>query len=97
MQPIYKYYLWKEAFITWYDCAAAKLWSAHWYDQGQQLGLSEVVECLKTMFNWKKEIINYQRLRNTNAAVEGRNNRIKTLQRILYFTRNPSIYKERYG
>lgn len=55
-------YQWKEDFITWYD-------------QGKALGLSEVDECLKTMFNWKEEIINYHHLRYTNAAVEGRNNR----------------------
>ena len=73
----------------------AKVWFEHWCDQGQKLGLSEVDEYLKTMFNWKEEIINYHRLRYTDTAVEGRNNRIKALQRRLYFTRNQSVYKER--
>ena len=89
----------KEDFITWYDCAPdvkiATIWFERWFEEGMALELSEVDECLKTMFNWKEEIINYHRLRYTNAAVEGRNNRIKALQRRLYFTRNPSVYKER--
>ncbi|WP_121639587.1 transposase [Virgibacillus sp. Bac330] len=40
-------------------------------------------------------LLNYHRLRYTNAAVEGRNNRLQALQRRLYFTRNQAIYKER--
>lgn len=92
-------YAWKENFITWYDCApnvkVAKKWFDLWYNEGQALQLDQVDECLKTMFNWKDEIINYHRLRYTNAAVEGRNNRIKALQRRIYFTRNQSVYKER--
>ncbi|WP_146551104.1 ISL3 family transposase [Rummeliibacillus sp. SL167] len=92
-------YKWKEDFITWYDCApdvkTATIWFERWCEQGQALSLVEVEECLKTMYNWKEEIINYHRLRYTNAAVEGRNNRIKALQRRLYFTRNQSVYKER--
>ena len=92
-------YKWKESFITWYDCAPdvriAEIWFERWYNEGKSLEIDVVDECLKTMSNWKEEIINYHRLRYTNAAVEGRNNRIKALQRRLYFTRNQSIYKER--
>lgn len=92
-------YEWKENFITWYDCApsvkVAETWFERWYNDGKSIGLDVVDECLKTMSNWKEAIINYHRLRYTNAAVEGRNNRIKALQRRLYFTRNQSIYKER--
>ncbi|RFA37162.1 hypothetical protein CAI16_01400 [Virgibacillus dokdonensis] len=92
-------YNWKENFITWYDCAPnakiARVWFERWYKEGKSMELDVVNECLKTMANWKEEIINYHRLRYTNAAVEGRNNRIKALQRRLYFTRNQAIYKER--
>ncbi|UOF92887.1 transposase [Fodinisporobacter ferrooxydans] len=47
------------------------------------------------MENWKEEIVSYHLLRFTNAAVEGRNNKIKALQRRHYFTRNTVCYKQR--
>ncbi|PWA12246.1 hypothetical protein DCC39_06880 [Pueribacillus theae] len=37
---------------------------------------------------------NYHQLRFTNASVEGKNNKINTLQRKYYFTRNPQVYKQ---
>jgi transposase len=92
-------YEWKEDLIIWYDCApdvkTASIWFERWCEQGQRIHLPIVDACLKTILNWKEEIINYHRLRYTNAAVEGRTNRIKALQRRLYFTRNQEIYKER--
>ena len=92
-------YEWKEAFITWYDCSAnhalAEVGFVRWLDQGEQIGHPAVQECLKTMKNWQEEICNYHHLRFTNAAVEGRNNKIKALQRRHYFTRNPKHYKQR--
>ncbi|TYR80508.1 transposase [Priestia megaterium] len=47
------------------------------------------------MKNWQEEICNYHSLRFTNAVVEGKNNKIKALQRRHYFTRNPNCYKQR--
>jgi len=92
-------YEWKEAFITWYDCSAshtlAELGFVRWLSQGEQIEHPAVQECLKTMKNWQEEICNYHHLRFTNAAVEGRNNKIKALQRRHYFTRNPKHYKQR--
>ncbi|HEY4549327.1 MAG TPA: ISL3 family transposase [Bacillus sp. (in: firmicutes)] len=92
-------YEWKEAFITWYDCSAshalAEVGFARWLDQGEQIEHPAIKECLKTMKNWQKEICNYHHLRFTNATVEGRNNKIKALQRRHYFTRNPKHYKQR--
>lgn len=92
-------YEWKEAFITWYDCSAshalAEVGFARWLDQGEQIEHPAIKECLKTMKNWQEEICNYHHLRFTNATVEGRNNKIKALQRRHYFTRNPKHYKQR--
>lgn len=92
-------YEWKEAFITWYDCSAshalAEKGYARWLEQGEQIDHPAVQHCLKTMKNWREEICNYHHLRFTNAAVEGRNNKIKALQRRHYFTRNPKHYKQR--
>lgn len=92
-------YEWKEAFITWYDCSSnhtlAVKGFVRWIKQGEQINSSAVQSCLKTMKNWQEEICNYHHLRFTNAAVEGRNNKIKALQRRHYFIRNPQHYKQR--
>ncbi len=92
-------YLWKENFIDWYDLSLnfkqAKIGFERWCEQGRLIGHPAVDACLKTMENWKEEIMNYHKLRFTNASVEGRNNKIKTLQRKHYFTRNPEVYKQR--
>jgi transposase len=92
-------YEWKEAFIEWYDCSSsyelAKTGFLRWCENGERLTHPAVKTCLKTMKNWQEEICNYHRLRFTNAAVEGRNNQIKALQRRHYFTRNPRHYKQR--
>lgn len=92
-------YNWKEAFITWYDCSASHSLAQggfiRWLEQGEKIQHPAVEECLKTMKNWQEEICNYHHVRFTNAAVEGRNNKIKALQRRHYFTRNPKNYKQR--
>ncbi|WP_350224360.1 MULTISPECIES: transposase [unclassified Lysinibacillus] len=41
-----------------------------------------------------KTVCNYHQLRFTNAAVEGKNNLIKALQRRHFFMRNLQHYKE---
>ncbi len=66
----------------------------HWLSQGQEILHPKVQDCLQTMHNWQDEICNYHQLRFTNAAVEGKNNLIKALQRRHFFTRNPQHYKE---
>ncbi|WP_338062516.1 transposase [Sporosarcina limicola] len=85
--------------MTWYDCSGnhrlAVKGFERWIEQGEQIDYPAVQNCLKTMNNWQEEICNYHHLRFTNAAVEGRNNKIKALQRRHYFTRNPKYYKQR--
>ena len=92
-------YEWKESFIEWYDCSPsyeqAKEGFIRWCEQGRKLSHPAVKKCLKTMENWQEEICHYHQLRYTNAAVEGRNNKIKALQRRHYFTRNPHCYEQR--
>lgn len=91
-------YSWKEAFIEWYDCSTtyelAKKGFVRWLNLGDSIDHPAVQACLSTMKNWQKEICNYHQLRFTNAAVEGKNNLIKALQRRHFFTRNPQHYKE---
>ncbi len=88
---------WKEAFTTWYDHSpnveVATSGFNRWCKQGDQIEHEAVNHALKTMRNWKDEIINYHHCRWTNATVEGRHNRIKASQRRHYFIRNPDRYK----
>ncbi|ASA20545.1 transposase [Paenibacillus donghaensis] len=64
------------------------MWLDRWLEQGKGLRHPAIAVCMKTIGNWRQEIINYHRCRWTNAAVEGRNNRMKAFQRRHYFTRN---------
>jgi len=95
---LHQVYSWKEAFIEWYDCSStyelAKKGFERWLAQGTTIKHPAVESCLLTMRNWQEEICNYHQLRFTNAAVEGKNNLIKALQRRHFFTRNPQHYKE---
>jgi len=85
-------------FIEWYDCICtyelAKKSFERWLGQGAIIKHPAIESCLSTMRNWQEEICNYHKLRFTNAAVEGKNNLIKALQRRHFFTRNPQHYKE---
>lgn len=92
-------YEWKEEFIEWYDCCSSVIQATNLFDkwcrQGHSLNISEVERALITFENWRQEIINYHYCRYTNAAVEGRNGKIKSIQRRHYFTRNKDYYKRR--
>ncbi|MBI6024457.1 ISL3 family transposase (plasmid) [Clostridium perfringens] len=94
-----KVYWWKENLIEWYDCCTnfnqATIVFDKWLYSGRLLNIPEVNIALKTFENWKQEIINYHLYRFTNAPVEGRNNKIKAIQRRHYFTRNRDYYEAR--
>jgi|HigsolmetaGSP11D_1036233.scaffolds.fasta_scaffold17050_2 transposase len=103
-------YAWKEALGEWYDGApdakVAAIWFDRWLEQGELLQHPAVAACIKTMRHWRTEIVHYHSCRWTNAAVEGRNNRMKAYQRRHYFTRNRERYvqgllvecnRERFG
>lgn len=88
----------KEQLIDWYDYAnkGNTLYLLEkWINEGESLNIAEIDEALKTFKNWKVEIANYHKCRFTNAAVEGRNNKIKALQRRCYFLRNRTVYEQR--
>ena len=44
------------------------------------IGLDEFKELLHTLGNWREEILNYFDYRITNGFLEGKNNRIKTIE-----------------
>ncbi len=88
----------KEQLIHWYDYANkgnALYLLENWIKDGESLKIDEIDEALKTFKNWKIEISNYHKCRFTNAEVEGRNNKIKALQRRCYFLRNRTAYEQR--
>jgi len=86
----------KEELITWYDCSSnieqARCVYKKWLLKAKRLSISELNQALITFENWEEEITNYHCHRFINAAVEGRNNKIKAIQRRCYFTRNKRYY-----
>ena len=57
--------------------------------------LPEFKQLLRTLTNWKEEILNYFDYRITNGFVEGKNNRIKTIKRMAYGYRNTDNFRMR--
>lgn len=66
--------------------AAAAL--AIWTKEAQESGLQPFRRTAGTLKRWRKEVLNYWRFPITNALVEGKHNRIKTLKRRAYGYRN---------
>lgn len=91
-------YEWKELFIDWYDLSNrynSVTLLERWILKGKLINNDYVNRCIKTIENWKEEIANYHLISFTNGIVEGRNNKIKTIQRRSYFLRNKKSYKQR--
>ena len=57
--------------------------------------LPEFKVLLRTVRNWREEILNYFEYRITNGFVEGKNNRIKTIKRMAYGYRNMDNFRMR--
>ena len=94
LQAVYEL---KEQLIDWYDLSInhnTALTSYHkWLKFGQSLCIHEVTTALKTFKNWQEEIVNYHKCRFTNGIVEGRNAKIKALQRRHFFLHNRTFYE----
>jgi len=86
----------KEMLIDWYDLSfnhqSALVGYKSWLKKGHALNIPEVENALKTFENWQTEIVNYHLCRFTNGIVEGRNAKIKSLQRRRFFLRNRTFY-----
>ena len=86
----------KERLTDWYDLSpnyvSAQNTFRLWLEQGLALNIPEIASALMTFINHRETIVNYHRCRFTNAAVEGRNGKIKSLQRRHYFLRNRTFY-----
>jgi len=87
----------KEMLIDWYDLSfnhqSALAGYKSWLEKGHALNIPEVEKALKTFENWQHEIVNYHLCRFTNGIVEGRNAKIKSLQRRRFFLRNRTFYE----
>jgi len=87
----------KEQLIDWYDCsydyASAQTGYDRWCARGHAYNIPEIETALKTFEAWRVEIVNYHRCRFTNGIVEGRNGKIKSLQRRHYFLQNRTFYE----
>ena len=87
----------KEMLIDWYDLSfnydSALAGYRLWLRKGHSLHIPEVEKALKTFENWQDEIVNYHLCRFTNGVVEGRNAKVKSLQRRRFFLRNRAFYE----
>lgn len=87
----------KEQLIDWYDLSinhnTALTGYQKWLEFGHSLCIPEVTAALKTFENWQDEIVNYHKCRFTNGIVEGRNAKIKALQRRHFFLQNRTFYE----
>ncbi len=80
----------KESFRDWYrgtnkSRAEERLRSLE--DTISNAYLPEFKELLHTLGNWREEILNYFDYPITNGFVKGKNNRIKTIKRMAYPSR----------
>ena len=85
----------KESFRDWYrgtsrSKAEERLRSLE--DTISNDHLPEFKELLHTLDNWRQEILNYFDYPITNGFVEGKNNRIKTIKRMAYPSREGPEY-----
>ena len=87
----------KEMLIDWYDLSlnhkTALVGFLRWLAKGRSFNIPEIDKALITFVNWQTEIVNYHQCRFTNGIVEGRNGKIKSLQRRRFFLRNRSFYE----
>jgi transposase len=59
-----------------------------WISEAAASGLRPFQRTARTLRRWRKEVLNYWRYPITNALVEGKHNRIKTLKKRAYGYRN---------
>ena len=78
----------RNAFNMYFDVAPDKLWLNnqlnHWIELVKNKAESPFKTFLKTLNNWKTQIVNFATKRVTNAATEGLNNTIRQVKRMSY-------------
>jgi transposase len=90
-------YWFKEQLIDWYDLSPNYTFAQNsyqrWLEHGLALNIPEIHKALKTFISHSDVIVNYHRCRFTNGIVEGRNGKIKSLQRRHFFLSNRTFYE----
>ena len=66
-----------------------------WIKRNLESDIPSLKKCAKTYFNWVEEIRNAIKVPYSNGAMEGYNNKIKTLKRVAFGFRNFSNFKAR--
>ena len=67
-----------------------------WYQNGHHIHHITVESAIQMIQNCETEVINYHSYRLTNAPMEGRHNKIKSINRCPYFTPNQEVYEIPY-
>jgi transposase len=91
-------YLLKEKFYEFVDSKdlnEAKEKLAAWYLYIGVCKIPEFDECLKTISNWERYILNSFKCTYTNGFTEGVNNKIKVLKRNAYGVKNFERFRTR--
>lgn len=91
-------YLLKEKFYEFVDSPdleSAKRNLKAWYMFVAACNVPEFNECVKTINNWEKYILNSFTCPYTNGYTEGTNNKIKVLKRNAYGVRNFKRFRNR--
>jgi transposase len=91
-------YLLKEKFYEFFDSTDlenAKKNLKAWYLYVATCNVPEFDECVKTINNWEKYILNSFTCPYTNGYTEGVNNKIKVLKRNAYGVRNFKRFRNR--
>ena len=90
-------YEYKEEFVQWYDLSPsyelAKVGFERLINKYKEKDILLINKSIKTLENWKDEIINYHKCRYTNAYVEGKHNKVKAMTRRYYCLPNREMYE----
>jgi transposase len=75
------------------DRAAAEVFLDDWIARARTSGIGMLQKFAETLVEHRRGILNYYRCPITTAALEGTNNKIKTMQRQAYGFRDPEFFK----
>lgn len=88
----------KESLRALYACPDLKAAEAHWGNlitNGESSDDASVVIWMRTLVNWKKEILGYFQFKITNGFTEGCHTKVKLLKRLSYGFRNIQVYRRK--
>jgi len=89
------YYMKEDLRQIWdqFDAKAAEVFLDDWIARANSSGIGMLKQFAQTLVSHRKGILNYYKCPITTAALEGTNNKIKTMQRQAYGFRDPEFFK----